>query len=293
MQPIMTALLNEDIAAVGRSYRNFWRDPCATGLVGFPVDMASKYLGSKIEEEDARIVVRDALWRRRLWRELVPNTDVSALKSPNIGNPFGLGCQGVFLRGGCDYHHYYATQIIRILSSPGRTMVGELGGGFGGMAYYLMRDAPKNTYINFDLPENMALSAYYLLSAFPQKRIALYGETPMATADWSAYDALILPSFMIESLPASSLDLMFNSYSLAEMSPETIALFVREFGRTVRRYVLHVNHNRNSVVKADDFGIERVGFSLLYKIPALWNYAANRDCDEFEYLYRRDDRLED
>jgi hypothetical protein len=290
MQPIMTALMNEDIAVVRQTYQNFWRDPCSTGLVGLPVDMASKFFGSTIVEEDAKLALRDFLWFFRLWRELVPDADVSSLQSPNIGNPYGYFINDVFLRSGSDYHHFYATQILRLLPSLNHNVVGEIGGGFGGMAYYLIRDAKKLTYIDFDLPENMALTAYYLLSAFPKKRIGLYGEIDLSLNDLQTYDAIILPSFAIKTLPPAAIDLMFNSYSLAEMSKETIAMFVNEFSRIVRSQVLHVNHNHNSLVKADDFGIDGVGFSLVYKTPALWGYARNRDSDEFEYLYRRDDQ---
>jgi hypothetical protein len=125
------------------------------------------------------------------------------------------------------------------------------------------------------------------LSAFPQKRIGLYGEVDIKSVNLQTYDAIIMPSFIIKTLPPSSIDLMFNSYSLAEMSKETIELFVNEFRRIVRSYVLHVNHNRNSLVRADNFGIDSTDFSLIYKFRALWNYGRSRDCDEYEYLYRR------
>ena len=55
----------------------------------------------------------------------------------------------------------------------------ELGGGFGSMAYYLMQESNNATYFDFDLPENFALTAFYLLSSFPNKKIALYGEVDL------------------------------------------------------------------------------------------------------------------
>jgi hypothetical protein len=73
------------------------------------------------------------------------------------------------------------------------------------------------------------------------------------------------------------------------MSPETISVFITEFMRIIKAngYFLHVNHNKNSLVVADDFGVDPVQFGLLYKIPALWNIARNSRMDEYEYLYRR------
>jgi len=44
------------------------------------------------------------------------------------------------------------------------------------MAYYFIRDNVNSAYIDLDLPENSALTAYYLLKAFPDRRIRLFGE---------------------------------------------------------------------------------------------------------------------
>jgi len=291
LSPVITALKNKDNESVTRIYRNFWRDACSTGLVGFPVDMHSRFFNGMIANKDAQMAMRDYFWRLRLWRELVPDTELTELRSPDIGNPYGYYIGDIFLRGGCDYHHYYATQIRRIMRNDDPKIVCEVGGGFGGMAYYLIRDMPNLTYIDVDLPENMALTAYYLLTAFPDRKIALYGEFDTENVNFTEFDAIILPSFAITTLPSGSVDLMFNSYSMAEMSLETVNMFVSEFARVVKSYVFHVNHNRVSSVKADEFGIDRNGFSLLYKTPALWNFARDWRSDEFEYLYRRDCRL--
>ncbi len=113
----------------------------------------------------------------------------------------------------------------------------------------------------------MALTSFYLLGAFPDKRIMLFGESEMGANALDTYDAIILPSFEISKLPDRSVDLAFNSYSLAEMSPETIQLFICELMRVVKTYILHVNHNKVSKVVADDFGIDPAKFDLLYKIP--------------------------
>lgn len=287
LKSVMAALETEDIESLGRMYRNFWRDPCSLGLVGLPVDMEATYFGEIIKEKDAKDALRDSFWRINLWRELVSDHPISVLESPEIGNPYGFYVGNTFLKGGCDYQHYYSTQIRRLLDLQRHNTVAEIGGGYGGMAYYLLRDVEGICYLDFDLPENMALTSYYLLHAFPEKTIFLYGEATPSEMASAEFDAMILPSFMLAEQPARSIDVMFNSYSLAEMSPETIQKLVNECSRTVGGHILHVNHNKNSVVKADDFGIDKAGFSLLYKVRALWNYARNPQCDEFEYLYVR------
>jgi hypothetical protein len=96
-----------------------------------------------------------------------------------------------------------------------------------------------------------------------------------------------MPNFEMPRWPSASADLVFNSYSLAEMTRETIATYVAEMSRITSHYLFHVNHTRNSKVVADDFGIDPRRFMLLYKMPAGWNRGRALNSDEWEYLYEK------
>ena len=204
MGTVMNLLANEDLEGLGKVYENFWRDPCSTGLVGLSFDMPARFAAGHIKPKDRQDYLNDRVHRMRLWTTLLGKTHtLQNLSSPLIGNPYGSTRDGVFIKSGADYLHYYAVIIGRLLRrTEGRKVVMELGGGFGGMAYYLIRDTPDCAYVDFDLPENMALTAYYLLSAHPEKKALLYGEgelTPEALRD---YDIILMPSFAIEDLPS-------------------------------------------------------------------------------------------
>jgi len=289
LKNIISSLLNNDVNSVGNSYENFWRDPCSTGLVGLPLDMKKHYFVSNIKNEDKMVALRDGFWRFNLWKALAgKNANSDSLLSPNVGNPYGFVFEGKFIRSGADYHSHYASQIIEIAKTCNKKIVLELGGGFGGMAYYFLKQQTRGVrYYNFDLPENLALSAYYLLSALPEKKYALYGEVDLEQESHSNYDAVLFPNFAIEALASNSASIAFNSYSLAEMSKETIEYYIKEITRIVSDYILHVNHTVNSLVVADDFGIENHGFARLYKAPALWNVGRNIHMDEYEYLFKK------
>ena len=75
-----------------------------------------------------------------------------------IGNPFGAVIEDILVEEGAPYRHYCAQQVRSLLSS-GKATVVEVGGGFGGMAYYLLRDAIGTRYIDFDVPETIALAS--------------------------------------------------------------------------------------------------------------------------------------
>src|SRR5690349_9919889 len=46
--PLMDALFTENIAELRRMYRNFFRDPCSTGLAGLPVEIPNLFSGGRI-----------------------------------------------------------------------------------------------------------------------------------------------------------------------------------------------------------------------------------------------------
>jgi putative sugar O-methyltransferase len=288
LNEIIKALSTRDLIGVQRIYENFWRDPCSTGLVGLPLDMKKHYFIPAISNNDKLVALRDGIWRFHLWKKLAgKNAKTDSLISPDIGNPFGFIYEGKFIRSGADYHHHYARQISDIVNTCKSNVVLELGGGFGGMAYYLLKENQKIKYINLDLPENMALASFYLLSALPEKNIALFGEVNIETEDLEKYDAILLPNYEFKSIKSNAVALAFNSYSLAEMSEDTIKYYISEFSRTVCDYIFHINHTVNALVVADDFGIEDYGFSRIYKAPALWNLGRNMNMDEYEYLFKK------
>lgn len=288
MGDIMAKLARHDNPAVATVYGNFFRDACSVGLHGMPVDMLSTYFSGPVSAELGSLYLNDLTHRFKIWlTTLGKEMALTELQTPVIGNPYGCTIDGVFYRSGVDYLHYYATTIRRLLGDPdAHHTVLELGGGFGGMAYFLMRDSRHLTYIDVDLPENMALTAFYLLSAFPEKKFLLYGEADLATIRLNTYDAVLLPNFEIERLTGDSIDLSFNSYSLAEMTRPTIHKYLEHINRCTIQYFFHVNHTSNCKVGADEFPVDLQKFALLFRAPALWNHARNKDMDEFEFVYK-------
>lgn len=290
MGTITKALLNEDIASVKSIYENFMREDCSVGLHGMPDDMHKSYFNGNIKPINKDLYLYDSIYRYEHWQELTKsNYAVADLQMPLYGNAYGYFINGNFIRTGAEYLHYYAQAIKQLLKDRNeQKIVVELGGGYGGLAYFINKNLENKKYIDFDLPENLALTAYYLLSCFPDKKIALYGEMDSGNYSVEDYDILLLPNFEIEVLQPNSVDLVFNSYSLAEMSKETIDTYIKFLATASRSYFYHVNHNKVSYSYiADDFGIENYDFKLVSKTKALWNMGRNSEMDEFEYLYTK------
>lgn len=292
LKEIIQALEVCDTKELDKIYRNFWREPCSTGLIGLPVDMKKSFFRKekKIIYLNKTLYLNDSIHRFNLWKEFLGQRhSVDALVSPLIGNPYGYFIENRFIKAGADYQHYYATRINDLLNEKqGRKVVAEIGGGFGGMAYYLIRDAKNTTYIDFDLPENLALTSYYLLKAFPEKKIFLYGEAPFDGKNLADYDIVLMPNFMLDKLSDESCDLVFNSYSLAEMSQKTINYYVLQSANLLNKggWFFHVNHTKHSLVSARDFPIPN-NFLLISEEFAAWNFGRNSDMDEYEFIYKK------
>jgi hypothetical protein len=292
--PVMDALASGDLPALRGVYRNLFRDPCSTGLFGLPVEMSGFFSGRPVKQEYKEYFLYDVLHRFYLWKERTEGKyPVSALSVPDVGNPYGFIIDGLFIRGGADYQHYYSHAISKLLTSAQNSVVLELGGGFGGLAYYLIRDNAALTYVDFDLPEATALASYYLLRCLPDANIQLYGEVELSAAALRTPGVLMMPSFEILRMPSASAAIAFNSYSLAEMSPATIHLYLDQIARITNGYFMHVNHNRNAVLSADSFGMEQRGFKLLNRQLARWTLGTNPFSDEYEYLYARESSSSD
>jgi putative sugar O-methyltransferase len=290
MIDIMTTLKSSNVSDIKKIYENFMREDCSVGLHGMPVNMKTTYFTGEISKLDGNIYLHDAIYRYKHWKELTNNKySPEDLFMPDYGNSYGYYIDNVFIRTGAEYFQYYATRISSLIRNEiDRKVVVELGGGYGGLGYFLTKQIPDLTYVDFDLPENMALTAYYLMNSFPEKRVLLYGEGELNAKNLEEYDIVIMPNFELPKFPSNRANLAFNSYSLAEMSTETIQTYIPELKRASKEHIYHVNHNEIShSLKADEFGIDDDNYKLIYKKPALWNIGRDAKMDEYEYLYTK------
>jgi len=213
--------------------------------------------------------------------------ELSDLKPPNVGNPFGFVLDGVFVRTGSEDQHYCAHRIIDLIGSFDAPVVAEIGGGFGGMAYYLIRDLPSVTYLNFDMPETIALASYYLLNAFPQAKAILYGEAELNAETLRSSQIILMPSFAIPQLPPSSVDIAFNARILSDLSSASLHAYLAEITRTTRGHLLHLNRTEGSNAADAWLAINAPDFQLVAKRRSEWNDARTVRPNEMEYLYER------
>lgn len=246
LRPVMDALVSRDLTALRSMYRNFFRDPCSTGLISVPYGMTGTYFGGTLTNIHRRYYLGDVLHSVEYWRTQTSDRfALQELASPRIGNPFGAIIEDTLVDSGAPYRHYCA-QKIRQLVPGAKATVAEVGGAFGGTAYYLLRDRPNLKYIMFDVPESTALTSYYLMRAFPDCTFLLYGEETLTEASIAKADVLLLPLFELSRMPQRVAQVSFTSHSMSDVSRDAFAEYLKHIANLTTEYFLYT-------------GVERIG----------------------------------
>jgi len=181
-----------------------------------------------------------------LWKLFNKNQDLGEVGMPNYGNQIGAIIKNNFITMGSFYLHMYAENILNYLDKNHNRIL-ELGGGYGHLAYYVLKKVKNFTYIDFDLPETLTLASYFLSKSFPKKRNFFYGESKFNKTIENDFELIFLPPWEIENLDSNSIDLAINKNSLGEMDPEAAKNYLSHITRT-SKYFFSVNHEhvRNS-----------------------------------------------
>lgn len=284
--PVMSALRERNLPALRNSYRNFFRDPCSVGLVGRPLSVSRAYRDGRMNDTHRHFLLGDTLHRLDYWQRATESRfTIEDLSGPMVGNPFGVVVEQTLIRSATEYQHYCA-QRLRDLYEGSKAVIAEIGGGYGGMAYYLLRDQPGVTYLDFDVPESIALTSYYLMKSLPQLRFVLYGEQPITHATIAGADVILMPPWALREVPAYSMDTVFTSHTMSDTTPEATAAYLNDIARMARRHFFYIGSMRGAETVVEALPQERIPLSLQQSTRSEWNLHRVPDAREVEHVYR-------
>jgi hypothetical protein len=180
-----------------------------------------------------------------LFEKICEKADIEP-KYPSIGNPFGLKINGKLepqVIPLVAYRHLYtALKIKEIISSCAEVRIAEIGGGFGGVLYYLASLVKKPlTLISIDIPEINIISSYFLSKALPDLTIHFYGEDNNESGHNNARLS-ILPNWEIRKIPSNSVDVVVNTDSFPELPEQTVVEYLRKIA-DIARYFYSFNQD--------------------------------------------------
>lgn len=288
LQTVMQALQAGDVDALRAMYRNFYRNTCSNGLVDLPADMAKACTSVPIGDLYRRFWLGDALHRIDYWSlQLGPSYELEDLTGPEIGNPFGVVIDEALIRTGSPYQHYCAHRVIQQLPLQ-PAAVAEIGAGYGGMAYYLLRDRSRLTYLSFDLPESLALTAYYLSSAYPSLTFLLYGEAELTTKTMQQADVVLMPPFELPKLPSKSVDVSFSSCAISDLSQASMSEYMKILSRSTKNCFLEIGSNDAVHSLSEIILYNKLPLRLIETRLSDWNRYRYTHTAETECLFRCD-----
>jgi len=175
--------------------------------------------------------------------------------------------------------HYlrWADYVGGLLVNNENPSAGELGGGIGLCAYFMLRDIPNLSYTNYDLPLVLAVNQFFLMHALPDQTFRLYGEGQTANIE-------LLPHWSIEHHFAE-FDVFLNFHSLSEMRRETVNNYLGWIGTKTKEWFLHENsgdaqqgYNQTPTPYWDIPN----SFKLVNVTPNMWGETTYK-----EYLYKK------
>tara|TARA_A100001011_G_C14315925_1_gene847967 strand:+ start:3587 stop:4768 length:1182 start_codon:yes stop_codon:yes gene_type:complete len=291
---LIKALKDENIIILNNLLNNMFEESFTRGLGIFEGYTKSKNLFGKFYFK--------YVWNSYLKHYLLLGGKKEELIFPNVGNPTGIKIKNKIIPYEAIRHSYLAKQYSELLRDQKNPLIVEIGGGFGGFAYQLISLIKnKNTrYIIYDLPEVNAISSFFLMNAFPDKKVILFGEEEIWKSKNLEFDIAIMPYYMISKLPKDSSDLIYNACSFSEMSRECALGYIKQIEVSCKKYFAHENHEtRFRYYDKNDFSTNLIGsevilnknkFKRIFKKPRLQIPPEDKFFGYFEYLYERIDR---
>lgn len=119
----------------------------------------------------------------------------------------------------------------------------EIGSGWGGFAYQFKTLFPNATMILVDFPEMFLFSATYLMTAFPDAKVAFWGDAETQTLN--AFDFVFVANDEIDSFAPPRLDLTVNMVSFQEMTTEQVRSYVSWAQARGSRDLYSLNRDRS------------------------------------------------
>jgi putative sugar O-methyltransferase len=213
---------------------------------------------------------------------------LTVLQDASVGNPFGTMMEGVFVPANSEYHHACADRILSLTGEDAKVV--EIGGGYGHMAYYLLRDAPGVAYLDFDMPESLALAAYYLGRSHPERRMLLYGEESLSIHAMENHDILLMPPWEMHRLTRGCANLTFSSHVISDLTPQARELYLRYIAFFTDGYVVDIGCDPGPEWSKAYEGTFARQFRLVEKHKLDWSAYRSPGVSEWQRIHRTEPR---
>jgi putative sugar O-methyltransferase len=214
------------------------------------------------------------------------------LEEPELGNPIRIRGAGKLvsqdLATSAREFNAIMEQIAPARNEGDKLVLGELGAGYGRLAYVFLAMTPCR-YVIIDIPPALAIAQWYLSTLFAHKKVFRFRpfdtfgeiENELAGSDVAFFTPNQLARF-----PDRYFDAMISISSLHEMRFDQIAHYLGLIARLAKRHV-YLKQYRRYRNPHDRIVVERD----VYRLPGAWQTIIDRQDpvygDFFELMLRR------
>ena len=216
----------------------------------------------------------------KIWKDFgYEKKDLNKISTPEFGNQLGAYIDGNFVTIGSFFNQIISKILLEHIKHKSKPIICDLGGGYGKLGYFLIKNFEDSCFIDFDIPEVLVLAAYYLMSSFPNKKTLLFGEKEFEKKDSENFDLIFMPSAEITKMSENSVDLFVNKNSLGEMRSDTAKFYIEKINYCSKIF-FHMNHNRirnvfdnkDKSLISSEYPIDMKKFDLVFDYPDLSHF---------------------
>ena len=271
-----------DVEELRPFFSSLFRTGAIQGLVSYDLGLVSEE-GPEVLGEHVRKNLR--IWALSLpdigSDERVISEQLAYVVAPDVGEPIswivhsnnGTSVPIMFdtLR-----HDWYARRCINLVEQSGTIL--EIGGGYGGLAWQLVRRGHDGTIVLCDIPETLYV-AYYFLSMLGID-VQWYDDRDDATV-------VLVPAREYDRWHDA--DLVFASHSLCEMGETVATQYLRWIERDLQPRWIYQDTVRVFHPDTPEVLIDKLRpappYRELFSAPVEWGKSTDRYC---EYLFMRE-----
>lgn len=253
------ALLTRSIEEAASILNNFWRNGLGLIVKEYASFDALSDPANPLRQRFMHNIVRNWLITREL-----TGAGVSDLATAPVGNPWGYMIDGTVISPKACRYHLMARDLRGMVGTEEAPLVAEIGGGYGGLTADFIGRNPHAAWANYDLPETLAIYAYFVGSALGSDRIVMYGEAavPAHRGDVARGAVAAMPNFAIRNLQPRSVDAVVNMFSLSEVGEKPLAAYLERVHSVTDGWFVHHNMDRQGVINRGHARIPASSFAI-------------------------------
>lgn len=218
------ALLKNDANELVKLLINFFQTDCGYGITTPPFSEICQY-----DLESQILWDLDALYE---FCEIEFEDEI--LFSSSIGAPYGLEVDDKIVSPDSPRHLYFAQKLQKFDSD-----ILEIGGGYGGVIYFLLKLGFSKTYYDVDIPETLYIAYYFLRKNNVKCKFVVNSDF-----DFEPGTVYLVPHFLFDQMQERmQFDCFFNANSLSEMDINHVNNYFKIINYKRPDHILHCNSN--------------------------------------------------